>query len=186
MTVSDATRAVVLAAVEPLDVELYDLEHAGGTLRVTVDRPGGIDIDAIAEVTRAVSRALDDADPIPGSYHLEVSSPGLERTLRTPAHWQGAVGERVKVKLRAEVDGVRRVDGTVAAVGDGEVTIDVDGGAPHVVRLDDVERARTVFEWGPAPKPGGPKPGGRAPGGSKGATGAGAKSQSGRTKESQT
>jgi ribosome maturation factor RimP len=181
MTVSDATRAVVLAAIEPLDVELYDLEHAGGTLRVTVDRPGGIDIDAVAEVTRALSRALDDADPIPGSYHLEVSSPGLERTLRTPAHWQGAIGERVKVKTRAEVDGERRVEGIVAAVADDEVTLDVDGGARRVVRLDDVERARTVFEWGPAPKPGGPKPGR-----SKGATAAGAKSQSGRTKESQT
>jgi ribosome maturation factor RimP len=166
MTVSDATRAVVLAAIEPLDVELYDLEHAGGILRVTVDRPGGIDIDAVAEVTRAVSRALDDADPIPGSYHLEVSSPGLERTLRTPAHWQSAIGERVKVKMRADVDGERRLEGTVASVAEREVTVDVDGD-PRVVGLDDVERARTVFEWGPAPKPGGPKPGGSKPGGSK-------------------
>ena len=78
MALSDSVRAVVEGALAPLDVELYDLEHTGGTLKVTVDRPDGIDIDTVADATRAVSRALDEADPIPGSYHLEVSSPGLD------------------------------------------------------------------------------------------------------------
>jgi ribosome maturation factor RimP len=173
MALSDTVRAVVTDALAPLDVDVYDIEHTGGTLRVTVDRPDGIDIDTVADATRAVSRALDEADPIPGSYHLEVSSPGLERTLRTAAHWRSAVGEAVKVKLRAEVEGERRVEGTVTAVGDDDVTIDVDGEA-HTVRLGDVDRARTVFEWGPAPKPGGPK---------TTKAGKAGKSESGRTKE---
>ena len=170
MALSDTVRALVEDALASLEVELYDVEHTGGTLRVTVDRPGGVDIDTVADATRAVSRALDEADPIPGSYHLEVSSPGLERTLRTARHWQSAVGEVVKVKLRPEIEGERRIEGTVAEVGDEDVTIDVDG-EPHVVRLADVDRAKTVFEWGPTPKPGGPK-----------ATKAG-KPVSGRTKE---
>jgi ribosome maturation factor RimP len=185
MAVSDTLREVVLGALAPLDVELYDLEHHGGTVKVTVDRPGGIDIDAVAEVTRAVSRALDDADPIPGSYHLEVSSPGLERVLRTVAHWRGAVGERVKVKLRPEAEGDRRVDGVVAAVGDDEVTVEVADGDERIVRLADVERARTVFEWGPAPKPGGPKGSAATGPAPKGST-AGGRSVSGRTKEKHT
>jgi ribosome maturation factor RimP len=160
MALSDKVRDVVEGALEPLDVDLYDLEHTGGTLRVTVDRPDGIDIDAVADATRAVSRALDEADPIPGAYHLEVTSPGLERSLRTTAHWEHAVGERVKVKLTPDAEGDRRVEGVVTAVDGDRVTLDVDG-EEHLVRLGDVDRARTVFEWGPAPKPGGPKSGGK-------------------------
>jgi ribosome maturation factor RimP len=145
MALSDKVRDVVEGALEPLDVDLYDLEQTGGTLRVTVDRPDGIDIDAVADATRAVSRALDEADPIPGAYHLEVTSPGLERSLRTLAHWEHAVGERVKVKMTPDAEGDRRVEGVVTAVDDDQVTLDVDG-EEHHVRLGDVDRARTVFE----------------------------------------
>ena len=180
MALSDTVRDLVEGALAPLDLQIYDVEHTGGTLRVTVDRPDGIDIDTVADATRAVSRALDEADPIPGSYHLEVSSPGLERTLRTDAHWASAVGEQVKVKLVPGVEGDRRVEGTVARVGDGEATIDVDG-EERTVRLGDVERAKTVFVGGPAPKPGGPKSGGPKSGGQKSATTG--KPVSGRTKE---
>jgi ribosome maturation factor RimP len=82
------------------------------------------------------------------------------------------------VKLVPEVDGDRRVDGVVAAVGGDDVTVQLPDGGDRVVRLAEVDRARTVFEWGPAPKPGGPK-------GGKGST-AGGKSVSGRTKENHT
>lgn len=149
----DTVRRLVEPIVADLDVSLYDLDFAGGTLRITVERPGGIDLDTVAEVTRQVSRQLDLDDPINGRYTLEVSSPGLERNLRTAAHWVSAVGERVKVKTLAAHDGERRYDGVVSAVDDSSVTLLVDGD-PVVVPLDDIERARTHFEWGPAPKPG--------------------------------
>ena len=94
---SDQTIERVTALIAPevtaAGLSLYDLEHAGGVLRVVVDRPGGVDIEAIAAITRAVSRLLDEHDPLPGHYTLEVSSPGLERRLRVPAHFAGAVGE---------------------------------------------------------------------------------------------
>jgi len=157
MALSDRVREVVASAVESLDVELYDLEHAGGVLRVTLDRPGGIDVDALADANRAISRALDAADPIPGAYTLEVTSPGLERALRTPAHWQRAVGERVKVKTKPHVEGERRLEGVVAAADGSSATLRLDDGTDQTVAIADVDRARTVFEWGPAPKPGGPK-----------------------------
>ena len=81
-------------------LDLYDLELNGGVLRVVVDRrdAGGVGMDAITQVTRPVSRALDEHDPIDGRFTLEVSSPGLERTLRTPEHFRGAVGTVVAVK----------------------------------------------------------------------------------------
>lgn len=155
MTVADRVREVVLPLLAERDLELYDIEVSGRDLRVFVDRPGGLDLDLLADATRAVSRALDDADPIAGAYTLEVSSPGLERRLRTPHHFAGAVSETVKVKLRAGAarDGERRLEGDVTAADDAGVTLRTSAGETTVA-YDDIERARTVFEWGPTPKPG--------------------------------
>jgi ribosome maturation factor RimP len=161
------TTARVRLLIEPLvdqaGVSLYDLEHSGGVLRVTVDREGGVDIGVIGRLTRQISHLLDEEDPLPGHYTLEVSSPGLERTLRTPEHFAGAVGSVVTIKTRAGVEGDRRVKGTLLAVDGDTATIAPSGAAPGSTRslaLADIDRARTVFEWGPAPKPGsGSKPG---------------------------
>jgi len=158
----DRVRALVEPLTDEVGVELFDLELNGGVLRVTLDKPGGVDLEDITRVTRAVSRALDEDDPISGRYTLEVSSPGLERTLRTPAHWSWAVGRQVAVKTVAGFAGERRLTGTVTAADDDAATLTLDDPAGEVVdlRYDDVERARTVLDWGPAPKPGrGSKPG---------------------------
>lgn len=155
MTAIERIRDAVLPIVSALDVELYDLELVGSALRLTLDRPGGISLDVITEATRQVSAELDLLDPIDGRYTLEVSSPGLERTLRTAAHWQRAVSEQVKVKVRKEIEGQRRFEGTVLGVGETSCTLDVDGrDKPLELDLETIERARTCFEWGPAPKPG--------------------------------
>ena len=84
MTVADRVRDLVLPLLADRDLDLYDVEMAGPVLKVVVDRPGGLDLDALSDATRAVSRALDEADPIAGSYTLEVTSPGLERTAPHP------------------------------------------------------------------------------------------------------
>ncbi|QXC62592.1 ribosome maturation factor RimP [Aquihabitans sp. G128] len=151
--------------LEDVDAELYDIEFTGGVLKITVDREGGVDMGAIGSFTRAVSRMLDDTDPIPSAFTLEVSSPGLERPLRTPEHFARSVGEVVSVKVRAGLDGDRRFKATIVSVADDQVVLLPEGAAPGAERtlgLHDIERARTIFEWGPAPKPGGPKPGGKA------------------------
>lgn len=152
MSVADRVRELVLPILADRQLELYDVEHAGGVLRVVVGQADTLDLDALSEVTRAVSRALDEADPIPGRYTLEVTSPGLERTLRTPDHFAGAIGERVKIKTDPGVEGDRRVEGVLeAADGAGIAVRTGEGEAAEVRRLsyDDVVRARTVFEWGP-------------------------------------
>lgn len=155
MSVADRVRDIVAPLLGDRGLELYDVEHTGGILRVVVDRDGGVDLDAISEATRAVSRALDDADPIGGRYTLEVTSPGLERTLRTPSHFARAIGSAVKVRTTTGADAERRVQGVLLAADDEHVVIRDDSTAePHEreLRYDEIERARTVFEWGAADK----------------------------------
>jgi ribosome maturation factor RimP len=159
--VVDRVRALVDPIARDLGLEIYDVEHRGGTLRITLDTPpgsdGGVDLDQLSLATRLVSRELDHSDPVPGRYTLEVTSPGLERALRTPEHFRREIGKPVSVRLSAPVDGIRRMQGALVAADDAGFTIQVAEGTAVVDRTiyyGDVDRARTVFEWGPAPKPG--------------------------------
>ena len=152
----DAIRDAVAPVIAGLGLELYDVELNGGggtrTLRVTIDRAGGVDLDAITDVTRALSPILDDDSTLPGSFLLEVSSPGVERTLRTPAHYLGARGCTVSIKVRTE-SGTERVHGELVDSDDEQCTIETDGRREEI-RYCDITQARTVFEWGPQPRPG--------------------------------
>ena len=150
----------VAPAVAAIGLDLYDVEISGSgrarVLRVLVDREGGIDLDGIAAATEAVSPLLD-APPldaaIPGPYALEVSSPGLERPLRTPAHFAGARGTTVSVKIRAGDDTpARRVRGVVGETDESGFDLVLDDGSTQHLGYGDVAQARTVFEWGPQPR----------------------------------
>jgi len=159
VSIADRVRVIVEPLVSAAAVELVDVEHTGGTVRVSVDRAGGVDLDVLARLTRQVSRALDEQNPLPGRYTLEVSSPGLERPLRTPEHFRRAVGMVVVVKTLPDTPGERRLRGELVATDDDTVTVrDEASGEQHTVSHADIEKARTVFEWGPAPKPGAAKP----------------------------
>lgn len=153
VTVLDTVQQLVTPLLEGRDLRLYDVEHTGATLRVLVDRPGGIDLDVLTQVTRELSSALDDAEPLPGRYTLEVSSPGLERPLRRPEHFVAAVGSAVRVKTRPEVEGDRRIEGVLVDADDEGIAVEAEGGRRRL-RHDEIERARTVFDWGPS----GPRP----------------------------
>jgi ribosome maturation factor RimP len=152
MTVVDRVRELVVPLVEAAELDLYDLDLANGILQVLVDRPGGADIGEVSRLARVISRALDEHDPIDGNYALEVSTPGLERPLRTPEHFAGAVGTTVKIKTKPGTEGARRVEGTIASADDATVTVQDGEGERTTVSYDDIERARTTFEWGGQPK----------------------------------
>jgi ribosome maturation factor RimP len=156
LTTADRIRELIEPIVADLGLDLFDLEYGSGQVKVSVDRPGGVDMEAVAVATRAISRALDEADPIAGHYTLEVSSPGLERVLRTPDHYRWAVGQRVAIKTVAGYDGPRRLTGTVASADDRAVVVHTDEPTDGDVHLDydDIEKTRTVFEWGGQPKKG--------------------------------
>ena len=149
-------------AVVAVGLELVDVEQKAGVLQVTVDREGGVDLEALTDANRAVSTVLDELDPIPGRYSLEVSSPGIERPLRTPAHFAKAIGTTVTVKTRPQVPGERRLQGTLVASDDEGFSLAADG-SDEPVRLAycDIDRARTVFVWGGQDTPG--NPAGRKP-----------------------
>ncbi|MCE9623154.1 MAG: ribosome maturation factor RimP [Actinomycetia bacterium] len=158
----DKVRALVTPIVGDLQLDLYDLEFRGGTLRVVLDTPvgsaAGVDLDTIALATRLIGREFDHHDPVPGHYTLEVTSPGLERTLRTPAHFQRELGKVVALRLRDTTNADRRVQGVLSAADEQAATISPeDGSEARTVKYDQIDRARTVFTWGPSPKPGGKK-----------------------------
>jgi ribosome maturation factor RimP len=145
-------RALVEPLLEAQGAELFDVELKGGILRIAIDRPNhpnGVDLEAITTASQAISEALDhqDPDPVPGQYALEVSSPGLERPLRTPEHFRRFVGTSISVKTNPDVDGERRIQGTLDAADDEGITV-----AGRRLAYQDVERARTVFEWGGQPQ----------------------------------
>jgi ribosome maturation factor RimP len=131
-----------------LGLELYDVEFASGTLNVVVTAPGGVDLEALTAANRSISAWLDANDPINGRYTLDVSSPGLERKLRTPQHFVSAIGEVVTLRERRENEPTRRLEGTLVDVRETELVIHDNELGDVTVPLDAIERARSVFEWG--------------------------------------
>lgn len=155
-------RELVEPIASDLRLDLYDVEQRGGTMRVTLDTPpgsaGSVDLDQLALATRLISRELDHQDPIPGRYTLEVTSPGVERALRTPAHFQREIGKTINVRLADVAAEQRRIEGVLVAADERTATVRVTEGneiTERVIEIAAVDRARTVFEWGPQPKPGG-------------------------------
>jgi ribosome maturation factor RimP len=140
-------RRLLEPGVKALGFELVDVELAGqghrNTLRVYIDGPRGVTVDDCANVSRQLSAILDVEDPIPGSYALEVSSPGLDRPLVTPEDFRRFRGEEVKLRTTDAVNGRRNFKGRlVEANGDG-IIIDVDG-QRFELAFDRIERARLV------------------------------------------
>jgi len=136
-------------------LELDDLELSGRgrgrVLRVTIDGDD-VDIDRLAELSRGLSRLLDDEPALQDAYRLEVSSPGLERALRRPSHFRKSIGREVVVKtLAGEEKATYR--GLLSDADESSLTVDTDTGRV-VVAYDEVVNARTVYRWERAPKPG--------------------------------
>ena len=127
----DELAALLEPTVEGLGFELADLDvrlgGRNGLVRVFIDKPDGIGLDDCEKVSREVAALLDVEDPIPGSYVLEVSSPGIDRRLRTSGHFAQYVNEEVKIQLARPHDGRRRFRGKVAEVDDKAVSVVVDG-----------------------------------------------------------
>jgi ribosome maturation factor RimP len=150
-------RQLVAPIAADLSLDLYDIEQRGGTLRITLDTPAGaptgISLDVLALASRLMSKELDQHDPIPSRYTLEVTSPGVERALRVPAHFQREVGREVSIRL-ANVDAdQRRVQGVIVEADEDAVTIGLGNGERRIAYAD-IDRAKTIFEWSGQPKPG--------------------------------
>lgn len=150
----DRVRAVVAPIVTAAGLELYDIHWDRKSLTVSVDKEGGLDFEVIQAVHVEAHAALEAEDPaIWDDHEMTVSSPGVERALRTPEHFRRYVGTTIAVRTQPSVEGERRIQATLDAADDNGITL-----AGRDLSYDEIERARTVFEWGPAPKPGAPNP----------------------------
>lgn len=138
----------LLAALEPTaaenGVEIVTVEVVGSrkapTIRVYIDTPTGVSFDQLSSAQAWINQIMDDLDPFPGAYTLEVSSPGIDRPLRTPQHFHDHVGETVQVICQAPVNGRSRWKGELQGLEDGNVVIQVDGDSV-ALPLDNIKRA---------------------------------------------
>jgi ribosome maturation factor RimP len=164
---AERVRQLVEPLITAAGLELWDVDFAGGVLRVLVDRPGGADLDSIGRLSEPISALIDEADAGPdGRYVLEVSSPGVERVLRTPDQHRRFIGELVTVKTAEPVGGERRFRGLLLAADDTGIDLGSEADGPDAVRrrlaYDQIQQTRTVLVWGPAPKVGRTRPSGRS------------------------
>jgi ribosome maturation factor RimP len=146
----DALMRLLEPPIEALKFELVDIEFAregrGGVLRIFIDHRAensslGVTVDDCARVSHAVSQLLETQDPIQGHYTLEVSSPGFDRILRTRAHFERFVGERIFAELKVAVEGRRRYVGVLKAVEGEAMVVEVDGKA-YRLPLERIQKAR--------------------------------------------
>ena len=130
MTLRERLIALIEPVLARLGYELVELEYAAGrtqaVVRLFIDMPAGITVDDCERVSRDVAALLDVDDPIPTAYTLEVSSPGFDRVLRTPAHFERFVGERVFVELKAPRAGRKRYTGVLQVASATGIELEVD------------------------------------------------------------
>lgn len=149
---SEEIRARVAGLVEPLlegrGLELVHLEYRGGRkghLCLYIDKPGGITLDDCATVSKEISELLDAYDPVPHSFILEVSSPGVERPLTGVNDYRRYLGEKVKVYTGEPVEGRKKFSGTLAEVRDGSLVILLENEARVEIPFELINKAHLWF-----------------------------------------
>ncbi len=154
VSIRDSVRAAIEPTVHELGYRIWDIVYAkiGADyhLEITIDSDAGIGIEDCERVHRAIDPILDEVDPIEGFYYLEVSSPGIERELRTPEHIEACIGARVEAKLYHAADGRKSVVGTLSAFADGAVTVCMEDGEQVTLPRADISKLQTVYFEGDA------------------------------------
>lgn len=151
MTASQsALKAMIAPVVEAMGCELWGIEYLSqgrhATLRIYLEKEGGVQLDDCEKVSRQVSAVLDVEDPIAGEYTLEVSSPGMARPLYTLAQFARFVGEKVELRLRVPLDGRRKYAGQIVGVEGDEVVVRVDN-EEILFTVDSIEKANIVPQF---------------------------------------
>ena len=150
-SVAEVVTSLALPIADELGYTLWDVEYvregAEYYLRITIDSDEGITIDDCERFSRAIDPVLDEADPISDSYHLEVSSPGIERELKTPAHIAACIGEMVEARLFAPIEGSRVHRGTLQGLDEQGAIVLAVGDGQLVLPRASVSRLTTVYEF---------------------------------------
>ncbi len=147
-SIKETVREAVEPTITELGYDIWDITYskvgADYHLEITIDSENGINIEDCEKVHRAIDPILDECDPIEGFYYLDVSSPGIERELRTEEHIRKSVGEKVRAKLFAAKDGRRTVTGILTSFEDGKLTVD-EQGAEVILTPQEISKLTTVF-----------------------------------------
>jgi ribosome maturation factor RimP len=135
--------------VNGLGYEMVGLEFDSHlrVLRVYIDQDDGVGLEDCTKVSHQLSGVLNVEDPIPGNYHLEVSSPGLDRPLFTLEHYRRFAGSLVRMQLLRPVDGRRRFKGRLMSADDGLIVIRQDDGVESRLPFEAIEKARVIPEF---------------------------------------
>ena len=153
-TIAATVRALAEPIARDLGYDIWDVEYvkegADYYLRIEIDSKNGITIDDCENMHRAIDPVLDEADPIDDAYHLEVSSCGIERELKTDRHILACVGWRVEIRLYAAVNSVKVWTGSLAGLDDsGAILLDADPDGERIAfPKEKVASVRTVYDFG--------------------------------------
>lgn len=149
--IAERVRELLFPVVLEAECYLWDVEYvkegAEMILRVIIDSNEGITLTDCERVTRAIDPILDEADPIECSYRLEVTSPGVERPLTRPDHFEACIGDAVEVKLFAPLNGTKTLRGTLTGAEDKAFTITLADESEITIQKNAAAKVKTVFEW---------------------------------------
>jgi len=148
--IAGRVRVLLEPTAEALGYSLWDVEYvkegAEMVLRITIDSPKGIDINDCETMHRAIDPILDEADPIEAAYRLEVSSPGLERTLSRPEHFASVIGQEIEVRLFAPIEGRRIIQGVLISASDTAFVVG-EGDKETEIPMKAASKVATLFDW---------------------------------------
>lgn len=145
------TEALLAPIAQANEVSVYDVEYvkegSDYYLRAYIDKPGGVNIQDCEKVSRALSDALDQEDFIPDAYILEVSSPGLGRTLKKDKHLQASLGEEVEIKLFKAIDKCKEFSGVLESFDTEKITVIIEGTGPRSFARSDIALIRLALDF---------------------------------------
>ena len=149
--IADRVRDLLFDTVLAQECYLWDVEYvkegADMILRVVIDSNEGITLDDCERVSRAIDPILDEADPIENSYKVEVTSPGVERPLTRPDHFEACIGDEIEVRLYAPLNGEKTLRGILSAAGEKEFTLTRENDESITIAKSAAAKVSTVFNW---------------------------------------
>ncbi|MBQ7667876.1 MAG: ribosome maturation factor RimP [Clostridia bacterium] len=146
MKIEEKVLSLIESTINNLKIDVYDVEYvkegSSWFLRIYIDKDGGVDINDCENVSRTIEPILDDADIIKGQYCLEVSSPGIERILRLPKHFEQNIGSKVEASFYKPIDGEKSFVGILKSADDNNIIID-----DKKFERKDISKVKTVYEF---------------------------------------
>ncbi len=150
--IAQTVAELITPTVESLGYSIWDVEYikegAEWYLRITIDSPNGVDLNDVEKVHRAIDPVIDSADPIQDFYYLDVSSPGLERNIRTPGHYRACVGCEIEVRLFSALNGVKQLSGVLEGISDDDEEIELSSSNKTIkIKRNMISKANIKFNF---------------------------------------